>query len=125
VVVATPGAAEIFESEAPTIGRLARATLRVAARPPDEAAAHAVLAGGSELAVPLAGLIDIDKECARLRQELGGLEKQLGALERRLADEKFTARAPEHVVQAERAKLDEWTIRRRQLSDRVRTLCGG
>jgi hypothetical protein len=30
-----------------------------------------------------------------------------------------------HVVDAERAKLNEWTARRLQLSDKVRTLCGG
>jgi valyl-tRNA synthetase len=75
--------------------------------------------------VPLAGLVDVEKECAKLRQELAGLEKQLGGLERRLTDEKFTARAPAHVVEAERAKREEWTVRRRQLADKVRTLCGG
>jgi valyl-tRNA synthetase len=105
------------------IGRLARATVRVD-RAPEDAAAHAVLSGGASLAVPLAGLIDVDKECAKLRQELTGLEKQLSGLERRLADEKFTARAPAQVVEAERTKLAEWTARRQQLSDKVRTLCG-
>jgi valyl-tRNA synthetase len=125
VVVAGGAAAGVYGSEATTIGRLARATLRVVDHPPGDSAAHAVLSGGSALAVPLAGLIDVDKECARLRQELASLEKQLAALEGRLGDEKFTARAPAHVVEAERAKLAEWTARRRQLLDKVRTLCGG
>jgi valyl-tRNA synthetase len=125
VVVAGPTAADVYRGEVSTIGRLARASVRVTDRAPAEAAAHALLAGGSALAVPLAGLIDVEKECAKLRQELAGLEKQLAALERRLGDEKFTARAPAHVVDAERTKLDEWATRRRQLSDKVRTLCGG
>jgi valyl-tRNA synthetase len=124
VVVAAPGTAGAFSDEAGVFTRLARANVRVVAAAPTEAAAHSVLSGGSALAVPLAGLIDVTKECARLRHELAGLEKQLTALERRLADDKFTARAPAHVVEAERAKLAEWTARRRQLSDKVRTLCG-
>jgi valyl-tRNA synthetase len=99
--------------------------VRIADRAPTEAAAHAVLSGGAALAVPLAGLIDVEKECARLRHELAGLEKQLGALERRLGDEKFTSRAPPHVVEAERAKLEEWSARRVQLTEKVRALCGG
>jgi valyl-tRNA synthetase len=124
VIVAAPAAGATFADEAGTLSRLARANVRVASAAPTEAAAHAVLSGGSALAVPLAGLIDVGKECARLRQELAGLEKQLAALERRLADEKFTARAPAHVVEAERAKQAEWTTRRQQLTEKVRTLCG-
>jgi valyl-tRNA synthetase len=125
VVVAGDAMAGVYRSEASTIGRLARATLHVADRAPEGAAAHAMLSGGSAVAVPLAGLIDVAKECAKLRQELAGLEKQLAALERRLADATFLARAPKHVVDAERAKLEEWTARAGQLSDKVRTLCGG
>jgi valyl-tRNA synthetase len=125
VVVATGVLAHTAAAESATIGRLARANVRVVDHAPTGAAAHAVLSGGSSVAVPLAGLIDVDKECAKLRQELTDLEKQLDALERRLGDGKFTARAPAHVVEAERAKRAEWTARHRQLSDKVRTLCGG
>jgi valyl-tRNA synthetase len=125
VVVASAAAADLYGDEASTIARLARATLRVVDRVSSDAAAHAVLSGESSLAVPLAGLIDVEKECAKLRQELAGLDQQLAALELRLGDEKFTARAPAHVVEAERAKRNEWTARRRQLSDKVRALCGG
>jgi valyl-tRNA synthetase len=124
-IVASAAAASVYVDEARTIGRLARASVHVVDRGPRDAAAHAVLSGGSALSVPLAGLIDVEKECAKLRQELAGLEKQLAALERRLTDEKFTARAPAHVVDAERAKLNEWTARGRQLTEKVRTLCGG
>ena len=123
IIVATGDAARALGGQLTTIGRLARANVRID-RAPTEAAAHAVLSGGVSLAVPLAGLIDVEKECAKLRQELVNLEKQLAGLERRLADEKFTARAPAHVVDAERAKLAEWTARRQQLSEKVRTLCG-
>jgi valyl-tRNA synthetase len=107
------------------IERLAKSSLRMSTTAPGGAAAHAVLSGGISLVVPLAGLVDIDKECARLTGELTSLEKQLTALEGRLSNEKFTAKAPADIVAAERAKLAEWTTRRQQLRDKVQTLCGG
>jgi valyl-tRNA synthetase len=114
----------VFTAEAATIGRLARTTIRVQDEAPTEAAAHAVLPGGTSLVLPLAGLVDVAKECARLRGELASLEKQLGALEGRLSNEGFTSRAPEHVVEAERRKREEWRTRREQLASKVRQLCG-
>jgi valyl-tRNA synthetase len=130
--VAVPAAARtgvdastVLRDESPIIGRLAKVNLAVASHAPAGAAAHAILADGSELVVPLAGLIDVEKECARLRAELASLEKQLAGLDARLANENFTARAPAHVVQAERDKLRDWTIRRAQLREKVGALCGG
>jgi valyl-tRNA synthetase len=119
-----PDIARVFGEEAAVVERLARATLRVAERAPAGASAHAVLAGGTSLVVPLAGLVDLEKECARLRGELGSLEKQLQALEARLGNEKFLARARSDVVDAERKKLGEWSVRRQQLHEKVQTLCG-
>jgi valyl-tRNA synthetase len=107
------------------VERLSRASLRVGKTAPEGAAAHAVLTGGASLVVPLAGLVDVDKECARLRGELASLEKQLHALEGRLANEKFVSKAPADVVAGERKKLSEWSVRRDQLRDKVQTLCGG
>ena len=83
-----------------------------------------ILSGGTELIIPLTGLIDVTKECERLKTELANLEKQLSALEARLENVGFTARAPAHVVDAERAKRDEWATRRGMLRTRVEGLCG-
>ena len=87
-------------------------------------AANVILPGGTELVVPLEGLIDVKKECARLQADLGNLEKQLGALEGRLGNPGFVERAPAHVVEAERAKGDEWRARRDLLRTRIEALCG-
>jgi valyl-tRNA synthetase len=83
-----------------------------------------VLRGGSEVVVPLAGLIDVDKECQRLRGELETLEKQIVSREQRLANPKYVERAPEHVVRSDRATLDEMISKRGQLTEKVRALCG-
>jgi valyl-tRNA synthetase len=114
----------LFEREAPTIARLTRADVRVADAPPSGAAAHAVLGGGTELVVPLAGLIDIAKECERLRGEVAELGKQIQSREGRLSNPKYVERAPANVVASDRAILEEMKTKREQLESKVRTLCG-
>jgi valyl-tRNA synthetase len=105
------------------VQRLARCEVSFAP-PPAGAAAHAVLANGAELVLPLEGMVDVTKECARLRAELEALSRQLEALRGRLGNEKFTAKAPPAVVEAERAKEREWGARAAQLAGKVRELCG-
>ena len=83
-----------------------------------------VLPGGAEVVVPLAGVIDVDKECARVQGELAQLEKQLAGLRQRLANENFVARAKPEVVDAERQKERDWSLRHELLTRRVRSLCG-
>ncbi len=105
------------------VQRLARCELSFD-QAPAGAAAHAVLSNGIELALPIEGMVDVKKECARIRGELDGLVRQLDALRSRLGNEKFTAKAPPAVVDAERAKEREWTARAEQLQGKVKELCG-
>ena len=79
----------------------------------------------AEVIVPLEGLVDLSKECGKLRGELGQLETQLESLSKRLQNEGFIGRAPAAVVEAERKKEAEWIKRREQLADKVKALCGG
>ena len=123
-VVATPALRQMLTEELTLIGRLARTALTFVDSAPVGAAANVILPGGTELIVPLEGLIDVEKECARLRTDLAGLEKQLTALEGRLQNPGFVGRAPAHVVDAERAKGDEWRARRELLRARIEGLCG-
>jgi len=83
-----------------------------------------VLSRGTNLIVPLAGLVDVKKECDRLGTELANLEKQLTALEGRLGNPGFVNRAPAHVIEGERAKQVEWTTRAGMLRSRYEGLCG-
>ncbi len=123
VVPASPDARRVLGEEAALVQRLARCTLSIGEAAPEGAAAHALLSDQTALIVPLGGLVDVAKECAKLREELQQLEKQLAVLEGRLADEKFTAKAPAHIVAAERAKAVEWTGRREALRAKVAELC--
>ncbi|MDQ6831098.1 MAG: class I tRNA ligase family protein, partial [Gemmatimonadota bacterium] len=123
---ASSAARATFAEYAAILGRLpgVRATIAAADATPSEAAAHAMLADGSELFLLLAGAVDLAKECARFKGELGALEKQLAALRGRLANAGFVDRAPANVVEAERQKEREWSARREQLSEKVAALCG-
>jgi valyl-tRNA synthetase len=114
----------VLAEESALVGRLARATVTVGSQATREAAAHALLPDGSEVSVLLAGLVDVAKECARVSSDLAQLEKQLGALEQRLANESFVSRARPDVVEGERKKLEEWSARREQLTNKKRALCG-
>jgi valyl-tRNA synthetase len=125
IIVAAPNARPVFLAESALIGRLARCTVALAdIAPTGEAAAHQVLADGSEAILPLAGTIDVAKECARLQQELVALQKQLAGLRQRLANDNFISRAKPEIVEAERQKEREWSARSEQLAAKVKTLCG-
>ncbi len=66
---------------------------------------------GGMFCLPLADIIDVAEEKARLEKALGKLETELGSLKGRLSNPKFVASAPEDVVEETReaatAKQDE------------------
>jgi valyl-tRNA synthetase len=83
------------------IKRLARIeTLEPAAAAPKGSITVAV--EGGTFALPLAGIIDVAAEQARLSKALEKLEKELSGLTGRLNNPKFTASAPEEVVEETR-----------------------
>ncbi|MCP4821015.1 MAG: valine--tRNA ligase [Shimia sp.] len=64
-----------------------------------------VAVDGATFGLPLADIIDIDAEKARLEKGLGKLAKELGGLRGRLNNPKFVASAPDDVVEEARANL--------------------
>ena len=84
--------------------------------------AHAVLRGGTEVFLPLADLIDVDRERARLGDELARLESHLLSVETRLASAGFVDRAPEHVVAREREKAESLRNQRERLAAKLDAL---
>ncbi len=65
------------------------------------------LHGGMEILVPMAGLIDVEAERARLHKEISKLEAGLKTVEGRLGKQKFVDNAPAAVVDKERSKQTE------------------
>ncbi len=54
--------------------------------------------------IPLAELVDFEKELERINKELANAEKGLAGVRAKLANEKFVSKAPENVVAAEKEK---------------------
>ena len=69
---------------------------------PDKAAKGHVM--GADIFLPLAGLIDLDTEIARIKKEIAATEGELKRLAGKLGNENFIAKAPAEVVEKEKAK---------------------
>ncbi|MBY5980559.1 valine--tRNA ligase [Ferrimonas balearica] len=63
--------------------------------------------GEMELLIPMAGLIDVDAELARIDKQIAKLAQDADRVEKKLSNQGFLAKAPEAVVAKEQAKLDE------------------
>ncbi|MDQ7791493.1 MAG: valine--tRNA ligase [Clostridia bacterium] len=83
-----------------------------------EVAAHAVVRG-MEIFIPLAGLIDVVKETARLEKELETVNKELSRVQGKLSNPGFMGKAPGAVVAKEREKEAEFTLKREALQNRL------
>ena len=101
---------ERIQRHKPSLEKLAKvSTIRAIQSDEDQMPVLSALAGTIEVMVPMAGVVDFAKELERLEKELTRLGGEQTRLTGKLSNEKFTARAPEHVVEAERAKLTEVT----------------
>lgn len=77
------------------------------------------LAGEMELLVPMAGLIDVTAEAARLTKEIEKLSKEIQRVEGKLGNQKFVANAPEAVVAKEQEKLANYQTDLSKLNDQL------
>ena len=110
-IFVSPGYTQLLKDHSSTFASLAQLDLEhltikntLPTRPKD----HIVLVTGSvEIYLPLADLVDIDEEHARLSKELAGTEKQINRLNELLSGP-FVQKAPAQVVQKEREKLQSY-----------------
>ena len=77
---------------------------------------------GAEIFLPLEGLIDFEKEIARLEKELEKWESEVALVEKKLSNEKFVSKAPEKVVGAEKQKQVEYIDKREKVKQRLEEL---
>lgn len=66
-----------------------------------------VVTDSARVLIPMAELVDKEKELERLNRELAAIEKEIAMLEGRLSNEQFTSKAPANVVEQEREKLQK------------------
>ena len=97
--------ADTFAAGEPFIKRLAGASeVEIAPEYHLEGAVSAVT-DSARIFIPLADLIDREKELARLNKELAACQKDISIISGKLGNERFVAKAPEQVVAQEREKL--------------------
>ena len=82
---------------------------------PATAKAVALAVGGVTVYLPLAGLVDREAERKRLQKEVENVDGQITRIDGLLGNAGFLAKAPESVVNREKAKLEELRGQRAQL----------
>src|SRR5699024_1772770 len=88
---------------------------------PNEESMSAVVTG-AEIFLPLEGLIDFEKEIARLEKELEKWNSEVERVVNKLGNEGFVKKAPESLVEAERKKEKEYIQKRDLVQERLREL---
>ncbi|MEA2062667.1 MAG: valine--tRNA ligase [Gemmatimonadota bacterium] len=110
LIPADSGVREVVESHSRMIKSLARlekiAFIGEQKKPP---ASGVAIVGATELFVPLKGLIDVDRERARLEKEAARLRGVLQGLGKKLSNENFLQRAPAEVIEKDRRKEQSYS----------------
>ena len=75
-----------------------------------------------EVHLPLEGLINIEEEIARLSKELDKYQKELDRVNQKLNNEKFTSKAPAHIIEAERNKQQDYQAKYDAVQQRIEAL---
>ncbi len=101
-------ACKILEEGASAIrvlGKVGELTIGQNLDRPEQSATQ--VAGEVEISLPLAGLVDIAEEEKRLQKEIAKVQKDVDLFTKKLANEKFVANAPAHVLEKDRGKLKD------------------
>ena len=81
-----------------------------------------VITDNARMFMPMAELVDLEKERARMEKELANAKKQLDGQNAKLANKNFVSRAPEHVVNLEREKKAKLEALIENLEDSLKKL---
>lgn len=93
------------------------AILEADAQKPENAMTAVV--NGVEVYLPLKGLIDVEKETARLNKELATLDKELARVSGKLSNAGFVAKAPAEVIAKEKEKQKGFEEKRIAINERL------
>ena len=107
VIVTDKGA--IFENGRAFLLKLAYAenVTVTSEMPADVVGMVSVVTNDAKIFMPMADLVDLEKERERIGKELEKAQKEVEGQKQKLSNEKFLARAPEKVVATERERLEK------------------
>jgi valyl-tRNA synthetase len=121
VVGASKSVRERAERHVDTISRLARLDKLDFAKAAPKGALQ-IVTREAVLALPIADIIDVDAESERLKREISKMHGEIEKLDQKLSDEKFTARAPEHVVEENRERRSQAAAAATRLQEALKRL---
>ncbi len=84
--------------------------------------AVSVVIPNATIYMPFSELVDIEKEITRLEGEVKKLEKELARVNGKLNNQGFVAKAPEKVINEEKAKQEKYKQMMAQVADRLASL---
>jgi valyl-tRNA synthetase len=79
----------------------------------------ATVTGDWELFFPVGDLMDVEREITRLRDELDKLEAEMKRVRGKLDNENFIRKAPQEVVEKERAALEQGESRKQRIRENI------
>ncbi|MBN8919926.1 MAG: class I tRNA ligase family protein, partial [Rhizobiales bacterium] len=123
LVGASAGTRSRAERWADVLKRLARLSdISFAEAPP--ANAVQLVVRGEIAALPLAGIVDVAAERARLQKEMAKVDADIARVDAKLGNADFLKRAPEEVIEGEREKREDATARRAKIVEALDRLQG-
>ena len=84
--------------------------------------AVSVVTTNATIYMPLSDLVDIQKEKERLQKEKEKMQKEVERVEKKLANQGFVAKAPQNVIEEEKAKGEKYRATLAQIEERLAQL---
>ena len=126
IIQAYPEAVAILAAAKPYLQSLAWAreviTSAITDQKPSQAASF--ITQGVEVYLPLADLVDMEKEIARIKKEISAMKAEVERSKRMLSNKGFLAKAPAAIVQKERDKEAGYRDKLARLQERLSRLEG-
>ena len=81
-----------------------------------------IITHASTVYIPMAEMVDTEKEKARLNEELKKVENEIDRLVKKLSNAEFVSKAPEKVVNGEKAKLEKYESQKAGILEAIKAL---
>lgn len=111
---------EAARGEIMNLAGLEELTLEEPGRTPEKSMSSVV--EGINVFLPLAHLVDLEEEIARIKKELTEAQRELQRAESKLSNEGFITKAPAEVVEKEREKVKSYQAQVERLQDLLQEL---
>ncbi|MGA0370145.1 MAG: valine--tRNA ligase, partial [Kiritimatiellia bacterium] len=121
---ANAGMGEALAAEIDSLNRLVRGQVRLEADYKAEGAVPGLVSKAGNVYMPADDLIDVEAEMARLQKQLEELEGHINRSHLRLSNEAFIRKAPEEVVEQQRAQQQELIDKAEKIRGLLKSLAG-